>query len=79
MMNEIEIAYWHNLNSMDLSFFSRKLQLVADDLLRNALFAKTHCVDAEQAQIFKTFIMHNYRIDFNLNPACMELSNQQNW
>ncbi len=49
--------------------------------MTNAVFAKCHCNPPEVAQVFKTFIEHNYQTSF-IAPAdsdSWKLSDQKNW
>ena len=46
-----------------------------EQLLVNALFAKCHCVPSDEAQVFKTFIEHNYQMQVDFD----NLGSQDNW
>ena len=60
-MNEIQIAYWHALNMSRPNIWKDKPAIVVERLLINALFAKINTSTPRQAEIFKTFINHNYK------------------
>ena len=61
LMNEMEICYWHTLNLSNEDLWSRKPNQVLQKIQANALFAKVNSTNSEQAEIFKTFILHNYK------------------
>lgn len=69
MMNEFELSYWHALNISNEKTWQKSPKEVLEQLLSNALFTKCHCNPPEEAQIFKTFIEHNYQMQFNLAPV----------
>jgi hypothetical protein len=82
LMNEVEVCYWHTLNMSRTSIWNEKPNIVIEKLLVYALFAKMNSSSVENAEIFKTFIMHNYRDilkihwrEFSGFPEC----DQNNW
>jgi hypothetical protein len=82
LMNEVEMAYWHALNIARDELWQQQPKAVMEQLLINALFAKSHCVSEEEAEVFQTFIEHNYQMHVNLVPpnlADTKIGDQQNW
>ena len=82
LMNEVEVCYWHGLNLSRPQMWQEKPHIVIEKLLVHALFAKMNCSSAKHAEVFKTFIMHNYRDimknhwrEFQFFPE----SDQANW
>ena len=61
LMNEIQICLWHALNMSRPEIWDKKPMVVIEKLLINALFAKINTSTPEQAEIFKSFITHNYK------------------
>ena len=61
LMNEIEVCYWHGLNLSRPNMWQERPSIVIEKLLVHALFAKMNSTDKKHAEVFKTFIMHNYR------------------
>lgn len=59
-MNEVELCLWHTLNQARSTWNEKPLVMI-EKLLVHALFAKMNSNTVEHAEIFKTFIMHNYR------------------
>jgi hypothetical protein len=60
-MNDIETTYWHVLNLSDETLWELHPQVVLQKIQANALFAKVNSSTNEDAEIFKTFILHNYK------------------
>jgi len=82
LMNEVEVSYWHGLVKSRPQIWEERPHTVLEKLLVFALFAKMHCTDPKKAEIFKTFILHNYRDamrnhwrEFHLMPE----GDQTNW
>jgi hypothetical protein len=61
MTSELEIAYWHALNVAKPEIWFSTPAKVIEQLLQNALFVKLHCNEKEEADVFRTFIEHNYK------------------
>ena len=82
LMNEIQICYWHALNMSRPNIWTQRPMIVIEKLLINALFAKINSSHQEEAEIFKSFITHNYKevmrnhwSEFHMMKDC----DQQNW
>lgn len=65
------MSYWHALNIARDELWQQEPKQVMEQLLINALFAKSHCVAEEEAEVFQTFIEHNYQMHINLVPEHM--------
>ena len=81
-MNEMEICYWHTLNQSNEGLWSSKPNIVMLKVQANALFAKINSSTNEHAEIFKTFILHNYKEMMQAqwkDYATFPLGDQQNW
>lgn len=82
LMNEMEICYWHTLNQSNEALWSSKPNIVMQKVQANALFAKINSSTNEHAEIFKTFILHNYKEMMQAqwkDYATFPLGDQQNW
>ena len=60
LMDEVEIAYWHVINTNSEGLFGQAIETVFEQLLANALFVKTHCNEKEVSDIFRAFVVHNF-------------------
>jgi len=60
-MNEFEIAYWHALNIAKPEIWFAKPSKVIESMLQNALFVKVNCNQPAEADVFRTFVEHNYK------------------
>ena len=60
-MNEIQICFWHALNMSKPDIWTQRPMIVIEKLLINALFAKINSSHPSEAEIFKSFITHNYK------------------
>ena len=82
LMNEVEICFWHTLNLSRPQIWNEKPTIVIEKLLVFALFAKMNSSSPQHAEIYKTFIMHNYKDimknhwnEFKFLPEC----DKNNW
>jgi uncharacterized tellurite resistance protein B-like protein len=66
-MNEYEISYWHCINLNRPKTWNEKPIVAIEKLLMHALVAKMNSVSQKEAEIFKTFIVHNYKDTMKLH------------
>jgi hypothetical protein len=57
----METCYWHALNITNENLWEFSPTIVMQKIQANALFAKVNSNSNEHAEIFKTFILHNYK------------------
>lgn len=82
MTSELEIAYWHALNIARPEIWVLSPSKVIEQLLKNALFVKLQCNNKDEADVFRTFIEHNYKnSSFSIldENQCSGLSDNQIW
>ena len=80
LLNDMEICFWNTINLMN--DWTQQPDFVIEKLIANALFAKINSTSDEEAEVFKSFIMHNYKELILVHweaYANFKTSDQVNW